>query len=74
MPREMIVQCNATVKKLNVPSFLVETKCVKEGKIKTTTAPQSPPTYRMMLPIVGRKMAKHIAIIKTIELSKNIFL
>ena len=70
----MIVQCNTTVKKLNVPSFLVETKCVKEGKIKTTTAPQSPPTYRMILPIVGRKMAKQMAIIKTIKLSKNIFL
>ena len=70
----MIVQCNTTVKKLIVPSFLVETKYVKEGKIKTTTAPQSPPTYRMILPIVGRKMAKQMAIIKTIELSKNIFL
>ena len=70
----MILQCNTTVKKLNVPSFLVETKCVKEGKIKTTTAPQSPPTYRIILPIVGRKMAKQMAITKTIELSKNIFL
>ena len=59
----MILQCNTTVKKLNVPSFLVETKCVKEGKIKTTTAPQSPPTYRMIFLTVGRKMAKQMAIL-----------
>ena len=70
----MMVHCITTLKKLNLPSFLVETKYVKEGRIKTTTAPQSPPTYRMISPIVGRKMAKIIAIIKTIELRKNIFL
>ena len=70
----MILQCNTTVKKLNVPSFLVETKCVKEGKIKTTTAPHSPPTYQLILLIVGRKMAKQMAMMKTTELSKNIYL
>ena len=57
-----------------MPSCFADFRWAIDGKMKTTTAPQSPPTYRIILPIVGIKIAKRMEIATTIEFSKKIFL
>ena len=70
----MISVYKTIVNQFNSPSFFLETRNVNDGKMKTTTAPQSPPTYRMILPIVGMNMAKLMAMANTMQLRRNIFL